>query len=506
MRVRKGSSVIAAVALVVCQGAALAGTGSPPSVDWTDAEGVRAALAAIEASRGSIVERLVGAHAEAAQAKGIDVETLRTALRSMRADRLLAATLAGSFEDLSAIVAQQADEEAHASRGVVVTKDGSGSGLNSWIGYTAGHNVASGSGSAVAAGTFNAATGQNAFVAAGQSNVAAGTSSMVIGGFDNQARVIDSLVGAGAGNRATGARSVVVGGGYNLASGQWSFIGGGGRQTVSSVGAGGTLEDNVASGAFSVVAGGQGNISSGPYASALGGALNAAQGAWASVVGGQANVASGVNSLAGGFLSTASGASSVALGNDTNAVGDGTVALGTHAIAIGDNSFVFADGAGVQNFNPTSGPGGWGGNRANTFSVRATGGTWFVTGLDGSGDPLTGVEVVPGSGSWSTYSDRKGKTEVEPVDVAQVLARLRDMPVTTWRYRTQDASIRHIGPMAQDFHAAFGVGENDTTISVVDAQGVALAAIQALATELAVKTERIEALERRLEAIESRLR
>ena len=40
--------------------------------------------------------------------------------------------------------------------------------------------------------------------------------------------------------------------------------------------------------------------------------------------------------------------------------------------------------------------------------------------------------------------------------------------------------LRHISPIAQDFSAAFGVGEDDTHINTVDADGVALAAIQGL--------------------------
>jgi hypothetical protein len=42
-----------------------------------------------------------------------------------------------------------------------------------------------------------------------------------------------------------------------------------------------------------------------------------------------------------------------------------------------------------------------------------------------------------------------------------------------------------MGPTAQDFRAAFGLGPNDTTISVVDADGVALAAIQGAAAKIA---------------------
>jgi hypothetical protein len=54
------------------------------------------------------------------------------------------------------------------------------------------------------------------------------------------------------------------------------------------------------------------------------------------------------------------------------------------------------------------------------------------------------------------------------------------MPINTWYYRAQDPSTRHIGPTAQDFYAAFQVGQDDRYISTVDEEGVALAAIQGL--------------------------
>ena len=53
-----------------------------------------------------------------------------------------------------------------------------------------------------------------------------------------------------------------------------------------------------------------------------------------------------------------------------------------------------------------------------------------------------------------------------------------------WNYKTQDRAVRHIGPTAQDFKAAFDVGESDTGISSVDADGVALAAIKGLNQKL----------------------
>ena len=83
------------------------------------------------------------------------------------------------------------------------------------------------------------------------------------------------------------------------------------------------------------------------------------------------------------------------------------------------------------------------------------------------------------------------------------------MPVSTWRFKTEDDSIRHIGPMAQDFMAAFGYGVNDTHITSTDADGVALAAIQGLNEKLEAKsaedTEVITALRWHNAQLEARL-
>ena len=67
--------------------------------------------------------------------------------------------------------------------------------------------------------------------------------------------------------------------------------------------------------------------------------------------------------------------------------------------------------------------------------------------------------------------------------------------------------VRHLGPMAQDFHSAFGLdGKDDKHISVVDEGGVALAAIQGLNEKLkekdAQKDAEIKALEKRLSYLE----
>jgi hypothetical protein len=83
------------------------------------------------------------------------------------------------------------------------------------------------------------------------------------------------------------------------------------------------------------------------------------------------------------------------------------------------------------------------------------------------------------------------------------------MPVSTWNYIGEAEGIRHLGPMAQDFYAAFGLGDSERYINTLDADGVALAAVQglyaknqALEAENADLQTQIDGLETRLTALE----
>lgn len=82
----------------------------------------------------------------------------------------------------------------------------------------------------------------------------------------------------------------------------------------------------------------------------------------------------------------------------------------------------------------------------------------------------------------------------DPVNGYQVLAQVVQLPVSTWRYHWEPAHVRHLGPMAQDWWKAFGIGENDRTICCTDANGVAIVAIQALHRELTELRGEVEAL------------
>jgi hypothetical protein len=59
--------------------------------------------------------------------------------------------------------------------------------------------------------------------------------------------------------------------------------------------------------------------------------------------------------------------------------------------------------------------------------------------------------------------------------------------------------------MAQDFYAAFNVGPDDKHIATVDADGVALAAIQGLNQKLEQQAAELRAKETRLATVEQEL-
>jgi hypothetical protein len=100
-------------------------------------------------------------------------------------------------------------------------------------------------------------------------------------------------------------------------------------------------------------------------------------------------------------------------------------------------------------------------------------------------------------------SDRNAKENFQPVDNQALLAKVASLPVSEWNYKTEGQAMQHIGPMAQDFQAAFQLSADDQHISVVDEGGVALAAIQGLNQKLNEKVVEIQRLEKRLDALQT---
>ena len=239
------------------------------------------------------------------------------------------------------------------------------------------------------------------------------------------------------------------------------------------------LFSRLANGYSATVGGGGVNTASGYCATVGGGSSNTASGEAATVGGGDSNTASGDSAtVGGGYDNTASGNYSMVPGGyDNTAQGHYSFAAGRNAYAIKQGTFVWADSRGLV-FGD-----GWGPGYANRdgFFVRATGGTYFVSAINGTtGMPTAGVYLTPGANGWNSICDRNLKENFTPVDGRAVLARLAAMPIATWNGIAESPDIRHMGPVAQEFHAAFGLGADDKSINTVDADGVALAAIQGL--------------------------
>jgi trimeric autotransporter adhesin len=85
------------------------------------------------------------------------------------------------------------------------------------------------------------------------------------------------------------------------------------------------------------------------------------------------------------------------------------------------------------------------------------------------------------------------------VEGEDLLVRVRALPITSWRYAAEPGDVRHLGPFAEDFHQAFGLGSDDTSIGLLDIAGVSLAGVKALeerTQEIAARRERADALEK----------
>ncbi|HIC92920.1 MAG TPA: hypothetical protein EYP09_01535, partial [Anaerolineae bacterium] len=284
------------------------------------------------------------------------------------------------------------------------------------------------------------------------------------GGKNNTAPADYGTVGGGSGNTASGDVATVSGGANNTASGDHTTVGGG--------------WENTANGIDATVSGGSSNIAGGWAATVGGGHDNEASGGAATIGGGSSNIAGGwAATVSGGYYSTANG--------------DFSFAAGRRAKANNAGCFVWGDSTDADVACDAD----------NRWVARASGGVYFYTNSDLS----SGVYVPAGGNAWSSVSDRNRKENFEPVDAQALLARLAEVPITTWNYKSQDPSVRHIGPMAQDFYAAFGLGEDELHISTVDADGVALAAIQGLYELSQEQAARIRELERENAALQQQL-
>ena len=254
-----------------------------------------------------------------------------------------------------------------------------------------------------------------------------------IGGGDGNIAAYQSTVAGGGMNTASASNSTVAGGNFNTASGGGSTVGGG--------------YSNTASGGSSVVAGGDYNLASGLESS---------------ILGGSSNTASGSISIAMGMYATADQTLCAVI-----ALWSTAIPIPMNCLGIGDIVKIGADHGFSVDYSAQRSDGG--GTRWVAIGDTSPGAT-IVT--------WNGAYLSDG-GAWTNASDRALKTDFSAIDPRQVLAKVAAMPVTTWRYKSESYQ-RHLGPVAQDFYAAFHLGADDKHITTIDEGGVALAAIKGL--------------------------
>jgi hypothetical protein len=338
------------------------------------------------------------------------------------------------------------------------------SGEDSFIGAGDNNNVA-GSYAVVAGGsnnTIGSAADNSAIVSGAANSTSGGFYNFIGAGFGNHATAQGAFVGAGGGNTAGGLNAFVGAGNSNMATGSGSFVGGGGNASGGSTVSGedsfdGAGDNNSVGGNQSVIAGGIANsiASSATYAAVGGGKYNSATSSASTVGGGAYNSATGTHATVPG-------------GYDNQAEAQDSFAAGYDAKARNAGAFVWSDDASTSPLQSTAN---------DQFTARASGG--YILYSDTTGD----AAVLPaGSGTWGSLSDRARKSNIVPLDSAAVLEKVAALPVSEWSY-TAERGVRHVGPMAQDFYAAFGVGEDNRHITSIDEDGVALAAIKALHSE-----------------------
>jgi trimeric autotransporter adhesin len=315
-----------------------------------------------------------------------------------------------------------------------------------------------------------------------------------------------STIGGGSDNNvAANSRGAAIAGGLGNNIGtnsSGSAIGGG---TIHSIGGystnttiGGGFDNSVGTNCYgSTIGGGSENkiTNNSIYATIAGGRDNTlGSNATSSVISGgvlnQIGVNCGLGTIGGGSFNVIGNGANYATipgGTLNTASADHTFAAGQRAKAIFPGSFVWADSQTVD-FNSAL---------PDSVSFRCQGGVRFTSGSGGGNQT---VSWLPGSAAWSFSSDRNLKEAVIPVDTREVLEKVSQLPMNEWKFKGH--SQRHIGPMAQDFHAQFPLNTNDTMIDSGDLHGVSLAAIQGLNQKLEETRAENTELKARLAALE----
>ncbi len=148
--------------------------------------------------------------------------------------------------------------------------------------------------------------------------------------------------------------------------------------------------------------------------------------------------------------------------------------------------------------------------QASTTSTWKSGPTGINYRVDNTGNTGVELSLTPSGnltieGTLTESSDVNSKYDIAAVDSRSLLRKIQALPVSTWRYKADETRALHLGPMAQDFHQAFGLGDSDQRISPRDAAGVALAGVKQLADIQKDKDAEIQQLRKAVAALQERL-
>ena len=453
--------------------------------------------------------------------------------------------IGGGFQNsASAVFATVGGGNINASSGIYATIGGGEQNISSSDYTVVGggyNNTSSGQYSVAAGGLQNTSSGLVSTLGGGELNVSSGDHSTLGGGENNQCSGDDAMIGGGRDNICSNVYATVTGGYANISGGHASAVAGG--------------ENNKSTGDFSTIPGGINNSASGVGSFAAGNQAKANHPG--TFVWGDWTFADFASSAANQFLIRAGGGVgigvtapqqqlSVAAGMniDQNNANNGTIA----------NSLIFGSFSGEAIASKRTAGGNQYGldfyaNNVNRMSIANNGNVGIGTnapseklhvvgnfirvdgganekvymGGDGLGsdaqfgslnstitdaimyNPTRGECMNLLAKTFTVCSDRNIKDIAGDVRAEEVLNKVIALPVQRWNYKGEN-DIQHIGPMAQDFYAAFSLGKDDKHIATVDADGVALAAIQGLNQKLTEELKRRDAenaeLKHRLEKLE----
>ena len=124
---------------------------------------------------------------------------------------------------------------------------------------------------------------------------------------------------------------------------------------------------------------------------------------------------------------------------------------------------------------------------------------------DAGGQATLTVDGSVSADNVTFTSSKLAKTAFTTVDGVAVLQKVVALPISEWTFKDETNGRRHIGPMAEEFAETFGLGGSEKNISLIDASGVTLAAIQGLHEMLEEKNATIDDLMDRVVALEAQL-